>query len=88
MRVSQKAFIRDLLLKGETLTRVTAMHYGIMNVTARIAELRNDGFNVKCRWKMDAEGAEYGSWYIPRDEQRTVTHRASFAPSMAIPGHI
>lgn len=62
--VSQNMKILKMLKEGRSITRLSAMHYGIMNLTARISELRNFGYDVKCRMKKDAEGREYGEFYL------------------------
>lgn len=71
MKKAQKKFtapqtqkVYNLLSKGEHLTRVTAMHYGIMNLTARVADLRNAGVKVLCNIKHDHDGNRYGSFYM------------------------
>ncbi len=64
MPVSQNMKILTMLKSGKTITRLIAMHYGIMNLTARISELRNFGYDIRCRMKKDAEGREYGEFYL------------------------
>ena len=59
---TQKVY--DLLADGERLTRLTAMHYGIMNLTARVSELRGAGVSVWCDMKKDHDGRRYGSFYM------------------------
>lgn len=57
--------VRDLLRRDGSITRLTAMHYGIANVTARIADLRlRYGYDIKCDIREDAEGNRYGTWSI------------------------
>lgn len=56
--------VLELIQRDGRVTRMTALHYGVANVTARIAELRYEGFNVVCEVKVDAEGREYGNWKI------------------------
>jgi hypothetical protein len=53
-----------ILEAGRSVTRVTAMHYGIMNLTARIADLRNAGFTVVCTTKRDVDGNRYGEFSL------------------------
>lgn len=52
------------LLERGHLTRLTAMHYGVMNLTARIADLRNLGWTVDCNVKRDSEGNRYGRFTL------------------------
>lgn len=59
---TQKVY--DLLKSGQSLTRLTAMHYGVMNLTARITDLRNAGIKVQCDLKHDLDGNRYGSFYM------------------------
>ena len=57
--------VLDLLKRDGHVTRLTAMHYGIANLTSRIAELRLDhGYNVVCSERRDAAGRRYGSWSL------------------------
>lgn len=45
--INQKQKVLEYLQSGKILTRKIAMEQmGIMNVTARIAELRNEGYEV------------------------------------------
>ena len=53
-----------LISRDGKVTRLTALHYGIANLTAHITELRYVGFNVVCEVKQDANGKEYGCWSI------------------------
>lgn len=62
--MSQQNKILKMLKEGRTLTRLKAFHYGIMNLTARISDLRNAGYDVRCRWKEDADGNSYGEFYL------------------------
>lgn len=65
----QAAQVFALMKRDGGLTRLTAMHYGIANLTARIAELRLDcNVNVQCEVKEDAEGREYGRWFIAAND--------------------
>lgn len=45
---------------GRTVTRLTAIMGGVMNLTARISDLRALGHDVICTMKTDPEGREYG----------------------------
>ncbi len=61
----RKAYNLLVERKG-ALTRVTAMHYGIMNLTARITELRQAGYRIVCTNKKDGFGNRYGEFtYAP-----------------------
>jgi hypothetical protein len=53
-----------LMERDRYVTRLTAMHYGVANVTARVAELRAAGINISCEVAKDADGREYGRWFI------------------------
>lgn len=66
-KITQCEKLINLLKAGRSVTRVTAMHYGIMNLTARIADLRlRYNLNVICTRKNDANGNSYGSFSLPR----------------------
>lgn len=56
--------VYDLLANGHRLTRVIAMHYGIMNLTARLADLRNMGYRIHCVTKRDMDGNRYGEFHL------------------------
>lgn len=60
----QGARVLELLTRDGRVTRMTALHYGIPNITARIAELREEGFPVECEVKVDGNGRKYGSWFL------------------------
>ena len=60
--------VLNLIKRDGSITRLTAMHYGIANLTARIAELRNWGFDVECQEKRDANGRRYGTWSLKKAE--------------------
>lgn len=60
----QSTQVLNLLKRDGNLTRLTAMHYGIANVTARIADLRRAGYRVTCTEKRDAAGRRYGVWRL------------------------
>ena len=44
---SKKQLIKAALESGQTVTRLEAIDMGILNPTARIAELRQDGLPIK-----------------------------------------
>lgn len=54
----------ELLVRDGRVTRLTAMHVGICNPTARVADLRRLGWEVECAIKLDPMGREYGSWTL------------------------
>lgn len=57
--------VYDLMKRDGGVTRLTAMHAGIPNLTARIAELRNAGMIIDCENKIDIRGDRYGKWFVP-----------------------
>jgi len=65
--------VKDYLESGKKLTRKIAyLELGIMNPTARIAELRSGGLPIKTkdkivfnRWEKKCRVAE---WYLPEDD--------------------
>lgn len=58
--------VYELLQRDGRVTRLTALHYGVANVTARVAELRRLGIAVECEVVQDAEGREYGRWFLSK----------------------
>jgi hypothetical protein len=64
MLTPQAVQVRDLMKRDGHITRLTAFHYGIANLTARLTELRNYGYYVDCVKKVDANGRTYGSWSL------------------------
>lgn len=66
-KLSQTDFLLEHLQGGNGITRLEAFHYGIANLTARIADLRSLGHMVRCDWRKDARGAEYGRFYLVRN---------------------
>lgn len=62
--MSQNRKLLTMLQEGRLVTRVTAMHYGMMNLTARITDLRNAGHKVTCVTEYDADGHRYGSFSL------------------------
>lgn len=76
---AQTQQLLDLLNRDGKVTRLTAMHYGIANVTARIADLRRrHGVNVVCTEKRDANGARYGEWSLPAKYLQQCANAATF----------
>jgi hypothetical protein len=66
LAVSRQAMkVLDIIQTSGSVTRLTAMHYGIANITARIAELRTAGIQVLCEENRDMNGARYGKWSLP-----------------------
>lgn len=64
--------VLQLMLQDGKITRLTAMHYGIANVTARIADIRKRlRIYVDCQEKVDADGHRYGLWFIPFERDRS-----------------
>lgn len=61
---SQNGKLLSQMQAGRSVTRVTAFSYGVMNLTARIADLRNGGYDVQCDNRVDHDGSRYGSFRI------------------------
>lgn len=65
MQLSKQArLVLRSLEAGRSVTRVTAMHYGVMNLTARISELRNAGYEITCTMRRDVAGDRYGEFVL------------------------
>lgn len=79
---SQAEQVLDLILRDGRVTRLSAMHYGVANLTARITELRDrldgHGIDVACTEKRDANGHRYGVWSLAALEPAATT-----APNVA-----
>jgi hypothetical protein len=58
------ARVFELMKRDGGVTRLTAMHAGIPNLTARIAELRAADVIVDCETHTDIDGNQYGRWSI------------------------
>ena len=65
--MSQNEKLLRMMERGRKVTRLTALHAGVMNLTARIADLRNAGHNVVCTMDSDEDGNEYGVFTIEGD---------------------
>lgn len=75
----QSLIVLKHLAAGKVLDRAGAMlHYGIQNLTARIADLRSAGFDVRCRMEADMNGREHGVWFVDQREQRWVKSMYSY----------
>lgn len=62
---AQTEKLLGLLNRDGHVTRLTAMHYGVANITARIADLRlRHDVNVVCEVCRDAAGRRYGRWHV------------------------
>jgi hypothetical protein len=54
---------------GHKITRYEAiLNFGIQNITARIADIRNHGIDVKTKEKRDPTGKRYAQYYITAGE--------------------
>lgn len=54
----------DVLKKDQGITIMTAMHYGITNLSARLSDLKDAGFEVVREQKKDLRGQKYSRWYL------------------------
>lgn len=71
--------VLDLIRRDGSITRLTAMHYGVANVTARISELLDAGYDIDRHIKLDAEGRRYGEWFErpAANVERAMNHTAA-----------
>lgn len=64
--------VLGIIRRDGHITRLTAMHYGIANLTARITELRDalytKGLDVVCVKRHDDNGHLYGRWSVETRE--------------------
>jgi hypothetical protein len=61
---NQAGQVLHLMMRDGHVSRLTAMHYGVPNLTARVSELRKAGYPIDCEVKLDASGREYGRWFL------------------------
>lgn len=74
-KVSQNTQILRHMLAGKDITRLGALvHYNIQNITARISELRDKGYDVRHRMRIDPRGSEYAEYFLPRAEITRISH--------------
>lgn len=82
----QERKVLELMLRDGHVSRMTAMHYGIANLTARIAELRQklilDNYDIPVAIKEDASGREYGSWYLVDTTFESKDHFLRYDPTV------
>lgn len=61
----QVSQVLNLMQRDGYVTRLTAGHYGINNLTARFADLRlRHGYGIRCEKKTDALGRPYSRWSL------------------------
>ena len=63
----QAQTVLEALEAGHLVTRLTMMNLGVMNLTARMAELRNAGYSIVCKMDKDLRGNRYGKFSLNRD---------------------
>jgi hypothetical protein len=68
----QSAKVLEIMQIDGAITRLTAMHYGIANLPARVLDLRTAGIPVVCDERKDAKGSRYGRWSIPSSVELSV----------------
>ena len=69
-QLSQYVQIIEALCNGHKLTRVTAMlQLHIYNLTARISELRQAGWRIKGRAKVDLHNTLYTEYYMANEDK-------------------
>lgn len=66
--MNQNQKLLGYLAAGEEMTRLKAMHYGIQNLTARVADLRNAGWQIDCLNRRDQNGARFGTFTLHKSE--------------------
>ncbi len=62
--MSQNNILLNTLRGGHTVTRATGFALGIMNLTARIADLRRRGHTIVAEKKKDGSGKQYFSFKL------------------------
>jgi len=75
MSLSQNQRILYHLLRGKDITRLSALvHFGVQNITARISELRDKGYDIRMRMRTDPRGAQYAEYCLPKAEITRINH--------------
>lgn len=68
----QNRRILKVLETGRGLTRFEAMEQlHIANFTARISELRQDGYNIVDKWEVSESGARYKRYFLNENKELT-----------------
>jgi len=63
--MSQNELLLKHMKRGKRITRLIALYeYKVQNITARITDLRSNGWNVKTSKKRDANNAIYAEYYL------------------------
>lgn len=72
--MSQTNKVLEMLRRGP-ITRYHGFNSGILNLTARIADLRNRGHGIHCQMiqSPDHGTAEFGRWHLVFDVDRQKT---------------
>jgi hypothetical protein len=61
--------VLSALMQKRLVTRLTMMHLGVMNLTARITEIRGAGYNVECENDVDIDGNRFGKFKLAKKKQ-------------------
>ena len=65
--LSQRGILKEHLSAGHSISRVTAMaQFGILNLPARISELRKEGFKIETEMRV-CEGNTYAKYFHKKD---------------------
>ena len=64
---SQKKRVLRVLQDGKTLTSMDGFMMGIVRLTARVFELKNDGHNIKDKWMTNRNGIKYKAYWIENE---------------------
>jgi len=64
----QELRVLEIILRDGGISRLTALHYGISNVTAVVSDLRDklirDNYRILCIKKQDKDSRDYSSWVL------------------------
>ena len=61
---TQKKRVLRILQDGKTLTSMDGYMIGIVRLTARIFDLKNDGYNVQDKWMVNRHGVKYKAYFL------------------------
>lgn len=61
---TQKKRVLRILQDGKTLTSMDGYMIGIVRLTARIFDLKNDGYPIEDKWMVNRHGVKYKAYYL------------------------
>lgn len=56
--------VLNILKRDEGITLMTAAHYGVPNLSARLSDLKEAGYVINREQKKDLAGKKYSRWTL------------------------